>query len=111
MVKKYIPDRGDVAWLTLDPRFGHEQKGRRPVIILSARYYNSQSELVLACPITSTMRGYAFEVVLNNPKIKGVVLADQVTSFAWKERRIKYASQASTEVVREVCGKIELLIK
>ena len=112
MVKKlYIPERGDVAWLTLDPRFGHEQKGRRPVLVLSGSYYNTRSELILACPITSTAHGYAFEVIIDSSKVKGVVLADQVTSLAWKERNIKYVSRASVEVFRDVCEKINLLIK
>jgi len=111
MVKKYTPERGDIAWLTLDPRFGHEQKGRRPVIILSPRYYNAKSELILACPITSTARGYTFEVATSNPKINGVILADQVASFAWKERKAKYIGRISTEVLKEVCEKIGVIIK
>ena len=111
MVGKYIPERGDIAWLTLDPKLGHEQKGRRPVLIVSDRYYNSKSELCLACPITSMAKGYAFEVSIHNLKVTGTVLADQITSFAWKERQIKYIGRANSEVLREVCKKASVLIR
>jgi mRNA interferase MazF len=33
----YIPDRGDVVWISLDPQAGHEQSGHRPVLVLSPK--------------------------------------------------------------------------
>ena len=36
----FVPDRGDVVWLTLQPQAGREQAGRRPVLVLSPASYN-----------------------------------------------------------------------
>ncbi|MBC7337272.1 MAG: type II toxin-antitoxin system PemK/MazF family toxin, partial [Clostridia bacterium] len=37
MASRYVPDRGDVVWLTFHPQAGHEQSGRRPAVIISPR--------------------------------------------------------------------------
>ncbi len=42
--KSYIPDRGDLVWITLNPAAGHEQAGRRPAIALSQRVLNGGSQ-------------------------------------------------------------------
>lgn len=51
--RPYVPDAGDLVWLTFDPQAGHEQGGRRPALILSPREYNAKARLALACPITN----------------------------------------------------------
>ncbi len=50
----YVPDRGDVIQVNFDPQAGHEQKGRRPALVLSPRAYNEKVGLAILCPITST---------------------------------------------------------
>ncbi len=78
----YVPDRGDVIWLTFDPQEGHEQAGRRPALILSPVSYNSKVGLALLCPITKQQKGYPFEVALPTGfAITGVVLSDQIKSL------------------------------
>jgi mRNA interferase MazF len=57
MSKKYIPDQGDIIYITLDPSLGHEQKGRRPAVVLSSIKYNQLTELCLVVPITSKTKG------------------------------------------------------
>src|SRR4029453_16195450 len=80
--RAYVPDAGDLVWLTFDPEAGHEQRGRRPARILSPRAYNSKTRLAIACPITSHVKGYPFEVLLGpGDKIAGVVLADHVKNL------------------------------
>jgi mRNA-degrading endonuclease toxin of MazEF toxin-antitoxin module len=59
-----IPDSGDIAWIGLDPALGHEQKGRRPVLVLSPASYNRKAGLAICCPVTGQVKGYPFEVVL-----------------------------------------------
>ena len=53
MVKAYVPDAGDLVWLTFDPQSGSEQAGHRPALVLSARRYNETAGLAVMCPITS----------------------------------------------------------
>src|SRR5579862_1993849 len=58
VTRAYVPDAGDLVWLTFDPQAGHEQRGRRPALILSPRLYNVKARLAIACPITSQAKGY-----------------------------------------------------
>lgn len=108
---RYVPDAGDLVWLTFDPQAGREQRGRRPALIVSPRNYNSRSGLALACPITSHKKGYPFEVALpDDTEVSGVVLADHVKSVDWRERRAKFALSAPGEVLTEVREKLRPLL-
>jgi mRNA interferase MazF len=101
--------RGDVVWLEFTPTKGHEQSGRRPALVLSPAQYNEKSGLMLVCPITSQLKGYPFEVVLDG-KIKGAILVDQLRSVDWKERNAAYVTTASTSTVAKVKELLELLL-
>lgn len=102
-----MPDAGDLVWLTFDPQAGREQRGRRPVRILSPRAYNSKSGLALACPVTSRKKAYPFEVDLpDDAAITGVVLADHVKSVDWKARRAERGVTAPPGVLTEVREKL-----
>ena len=46
----YVPDRGDVVWLSFDPQSGREQAGRRPALVLSPRAYNQRTSLTIPLP-------------------------------------------------------------
>ena len=84
----YVPQRGDVVWLSFDPQAGYEQAGRRPAFVLSPESYNRKTGLFLACPVTSKVKGYPFEVVLpDGVGVSGAILADQIKSLDWKARR------------------------
>jgi mRNA-degrading endonuclease toxin of MazEF toxin-antitoxin module len=62
----YIPDRGDIVWLNFNPQTGHEQKGKRPTIVISPKEYNGKVNLGLFCPITSHEKKYPFEVKIKS---------------------------------------------
>ncbi len=108
--RPYIPERGDVVWVAFDPSLGHEQKGRRPAFVLSPRPYNRKAGLFLACPITSKVKGYPFEVRVKLKEIDGAVLSDQVRALDWVERKVKFAEKAKPEVVAEVLEKLAVLL-
>lgn len=106
-----VPDRGDVVWLSFDPRAGHEQAGRQPAVVLSPAAYNDTVGLALCCPVTSRVRGYPFEVALpDDLPIHGVVLADQVKSLDWRARQAEIAGAAPAVVMREILGKLVALL-
>ena len=108
----YVPARGEIVWLRFNPQSGHEQAGHRPALVLSPVTYNEKTGLALFCPITSTVKGYPFEVILPlTSAITGVVLADQVKSLDWRARRAQFACQAAPQVVSEVLGKINALLQ
>ena len=105
----YIPDRGDIIWLEFDPQKGHEQKGRRPGIVLSKKEYNQKSNLALICPITSRIKDYPFEVRINSI-IQGVILSDQIRSLDWKSRNAAFIEKTSEEILKEILENIDLLL-
>ncbi len=105
----YIPDRGDIIWLEFDPQKGHEQKGRRPGIVLSKKEYNQKSNLAIICPITSKIKGYPFEVRINSI-IQGVILSDQIRSIDWKSRNAAFIEKIPEEILKEILENIDLLL-
>lgn len=111
MAAKYVPERGDIVWLELNPQAGHEQAGRRPALVLSPKAYNARTGLMLCCPITSQVKGYPFEVSLDEVLgAVGVVLADQVKSLDWMARKAKHKGRVTRRVVEEVLGKLHTLL-
>jgi len=111
MVGNFIPHRGDVIWIDMQPQAGHEQSGRRPAIVLSPKAYNSKVGLALLCPITNQVKGYPFEVIIpSGLKITGVVLADQVKSLDWKIRKAEFCDKLPEAVVLEIFKKLETLL-
>ncbi|WP_293445742.1 endoribonuclease MazF [Persephonella sp.] len=108
--KRYIPDSGDIVWLDFDPQVGREQSKRRPALCMSPKIYNEKSGLAIFCPITSISKGYPFEVEINTEQIKGVILADQVRSLDYKERKAQFVENAPTSVLEKVKEYICLLI-
>ena len=111
VARAYVPDAGDLVWLTFGPRAGHEQRGRRPALILSPRAYNSKARLAIACPITSQVKGYPFEVPLPpGGKISGVVLADHVKNLDWQAWRVEFEAKAPNEIVTDVRERLRVLL-
>ncbi|MDO8493412.1 MAG: type II toxin-antitoxin system PemK/MazF family toxin [bacterium] len=112
VVKSYIPERGDLVWVDFGPvQKGHEQAGRRPSLVISPSLYNGKSGMVLLCPITSQAKGYAFEILLDHTLVKGVILADQIRTFSWKERGIKFIDHCNEGVVVAVQENLLALIQ
>jgi mRNA interferase MazF len=107
----YVPERGDLVWLTFNPQAGHEQAGRRPAVVLSPKAYNGKVGLALFCPITSQVKGYPFEVILpDGLPISGVILADQVKSLDWRARQAEKISALLLETMQELQQKLGVLI-
>ncbi len=107
----YVPDRGDVVWISLNPQAGHEQAGRRPALVLSPIVYNDRVGLAILCPITSQIKGYPFEVLIpEGLAARGVILADQVKSVDWRARGAELICPLSPETVAEVLGKLRTLL-
>jgi mRNA interferase MazF len=111
LVAPYVPDNGDIVWLSFDPQKGHEQAGRRPFLVLTPRAYNERTSLIVGCPITSRAKGYPFEVGLSPENaLQGVVLADQVKSLDWRERRAEFAEEAAEVTLRATRQLIKTLL-
>jgi hypothetical protein len=66
----------------------------------------------VACPVTSRVKGYPFEVPLpDGPGVSGVILADQIKSLDWKARRAEFASSTTDVVVNDAASLVLPLIE
>lgn len=109
---RYIPERGDLVWLSFDPQAGREQAGRRPALVLSPALYNERAGLAFVCPITSRVKGYPFEVVLpEGLPVSGAILVDHLKSADWMARRAELAGKAPLPIVAETIRKLRPLLR
>jgi mRNA interferase MazF len=107
----YVPKRGDLVWMTLDPQEGHEQAGRRPALVISPVEYNRVRRLAIMCAVTSRIRGGGLEVPLPaGLRIAGVVLVDQIRCMAYRERGAEFIDTAPGSVLDEVLGRLSGLL-
>jgi mRNA interferase MazF len=108
----YVPRRGDVVWISLNPQAGREQAGRKPALVLSPQAYNAKVGLALLCPITSQVKGYPFEVALPaGLPVTGVVLSDHVRSLDWRARKAEWAFALPLQTTAEVLAKLQTLLR
>jgi len=111
VARRYLPERGDLVWLSFNPQAGHEQAGRRPAVVLSPAAYNGKVGLALVCPVTSQVKGYPFEVALPaESALGGVVLSDQVKSLDWRARNAEFAGRLPAPAVAEILEKLGALL-
>ncbi len=106
----FIPERGDVVWLNFEPQKGKEIQKTRPAVVLSPSKYNVKSGLALFAPITSQIKGYPFEVIINSEQINGAVLCDQIRSMDWKVCKATKILSLDKRITENILSKIKLLL-
>jgi mRNA interferase MazF len=107
-------DRGDIWFADLNPVRGHEQAGRRPVLIVSEDTFNqSRADLVIVIPITSTLRPIPFHVVLHPPEggltNPSALLCEAVRSIS-KDRLITRWDAVSPATMAQVEDRLRILM-
>lgn len=107
MSDKYIPDAGDIVWLNFTPQKGHEQAGHRPALVISPALYNEKRGMMICCPMTSQIKGYPFEVVVNE---QSAVLSDQVKSLDWVARKASFKEKVDASILKTVRHNIKVLL-
>lgn len=107
---KYTPQAGDIVWLEFDPQRGREITKTRPALTISPIAYNLKTSLGLFMPITSKIKGYPFEVIINENGIQGAVLCDQIRSLDWKSRKAQFVTHISSLMLEEILAKFKVLL-
>jgi mRNA interferase MazF len=108
----YVPERGDVVWLTLSTKGGRSPAARRPAVVLSPQAYNARVGLAILCPVVALVAGYPFEVpVPPGLPVAGAILADQTVSLDWPAHRAERICSLPSDVVLEVLGKVRSLLE
>jgi mRNA interferase MazF len=108
----YVPDKGDFITLSFDPQAGHEQRGRRPALILSNLLFNQATGLAIACPITNTDRKVPFHLpVPSTSSLTGFVMVEQVKSIDYRARHANFVEKAPSQFVEDVIALVDVCIK
>ncbi|MEO6913923.1 MAG: type II toxin-antitoxin system PemK/MazF family toxin [Candidatus Baltobacteraceae bacterium] len=95
MSSEYVPDIGHIIWIDFDPQ--------APALILSPTSYNAKTSLAVMCAITSNVKGYPFEVLIEGvPKIHGTVPADHVKSLDWRVRNARFKAVVAPILLEQV---------
>ena len=104
----YVPRKGELIALTFDPQSGHEQRGRRPALVVSNDLFNKHTGLCIACPITNTRRNYPFHVAIPaGDGVTGFVMVEQVKSIDFRTRKAKRLGKAPAGVLDEVLSILD----
>lgn len=105
---RYIPQKGDFITLSFDPQAGHEQKGRRPALVVSNDLFNKHTGLAIVCPVTNTDRNFPFHLAVpSSSSLTGFVMVEQVKSIDYAVRRAKFVESGPKEFVADVLDLID----
>ena len=108
----YVPQKGDLIALTFDPESGHEQKGRRPALVISNYLFNENTGLAIVCPITHTNRQIPFHLTVpSSSKLTGYVMVDQIKSVDFRARKAKFIETAPKELLDDVLEVLDVCTK
>ena len=109
--RAYVPECGDVVWMTLNPQAGREEAGRRPAVVVSPQSYNGKVGLAIFCPVTSQIKGYPFEVLIPaGLPVTGAILSDQVKGLDWRARKAELICALPARTISEVLQKLAALL-
>ena len=101
--------RGDIYMVTLDPSEGREQRGHRPVLVVSPEEFNEATKLPVVLPITTGgdfARRIGFAVTISGIKTTGVVRCDQPRVLDLDARNGRKVDTLPPDILDEVLAKV-----
>lgn len=100
---EYIPEQGDIVFLEFSPQAGHEQKGKRPALVVSNNIYNKFTKMAMVCPITNTHKNFPLHVRLDERTgTTGVIMCEQVKALEVFARNISFHERVPRDIIEEV---------
>jgi len=111
----FVPERGDIMHVDLNPSVGQEQRGERFVFVLSPITFN-QLGLALVVPITlggnqSRNTGFAVSMMSSGLQTQGVIQCEQLRTIDYRKRRATLVEKAPKHIIDEVLARAETLVK
>jgi mRNA interferase MazF len=107
--------QGDIYMADLNPVFGHEQKGMRPVVIISGNTMNENLGLTIVCPITSKIKKYFSCVALKKNKMNNLRCDSEIITFQIRtisaSRLVKRLGKVEPEVLKKVFEGLNMVLK
>jgi mRNA-degrading endonuclease toxin of MazEF toxin-antitoxin module len=109
-------DRGDIYLVSLDPAAGHEQQGKRPVLVISPGEFNRLTGVPIVLPITggggfARMAGFAVTLMGAGTQTTGIVRCDQPRALDLRARGGKKLERVPDAVMDEVLSRVAPLFE
>ena len=109
--KPKAPQQGQILKLDLDPTLGHEQKGYRPVLVVSATIFNAHTGFCWVVPITTPQKGLPNEIRLpEGLPIYGTLLLSQLRSIDWRARSFSIACSVQADVLEDINARLSAVL-
>jgi len=108
----YNPKQGDIIILNFDPQTGHEQKGRRPGLIVSNDQFHKRTNMAMVCPITNTISNFPAHITLDDrTDTSGEIMCEQVKCLDISARNVSYKESVPDDIIDEaidlICSFVE----
>jgi mRNA interferase ChpB len=106
-----LMERGDIYLVSLDPTAGHEQQGKRPVLVISPGKFNRLTGVPVVLPITTggsfaRTAGFAVSLTGTGTRTAGVVRCDQPRAVDLRARGGKKIESVPDQIIDEVLSKV-----
>jgi mRNA interferase ChpB len=109
-------NQGDIYVVSLDPTFGHEQQGTRPVLIISTNAFNKRMRTPIIVPISSgadfaRVAGFTVSLMGCGTNTTGVIRCDQPRSLDLAARNARRVENVPSYVLDEVIDKVQSIFE
>ena len=107
-------NRGDIYLVSLDPTQGREQRGNRPVLVVSATAFNAATRLPVVCPITTGgefAKRIGFAVPITGITTTGFVRCDQPRVLDLSTRQARKVDTLPSHILDEVLARMVTIFK
>ena len=107
--------QGEIWYVNLDPVKGSEQAGYRPVVIISGNMMNKYLKVVIACPLTTSIKNYKGNIILEPDEQNGLKTTSEILLFhirsISKDRMIKKIGTVSKEHLDELINNLNDILR
>jgi len=102
-----IFEQGDIIAIDFDPQAGHEQKGRRPALVVSNNVYNRFTKAAMVCPITNTNKNIPVQIRLDSrTKTTGVIMCEQIKALDLSKRKAVFLEKVPEDIIVAVVDMV-----
>ena len=106
------PEQGQILKLDRDPTLGHEQKGYRPVLVVSAAIFNAHTGFCWVVPITTPHKGLPNEIRLpEGLPIHGTLLLSQLRSIDWRARPFSVSCTVRADFLEDINARLSAVLE
>jgi len=109
-------ERGDIYLVSLDPTSGHEQRGTRPVLIVSPSAFNRLTKTPIVLPITrggnfARTAGFAVSLMGAGTNTTGIVRCDQPRAIDLGSRNARKLESVPSAIMDDVLAKLAAILE